>query len=102
MTDKVIEVCSMLLDNLEKRKAEVPIRLTYIIKLLLNEARDSFSVDHQDARLIADFFVGNWLSNAFRWPEVFGLQPAFKEEALTQGHLMMACRLVLETAMSCR
>ena len=45
MTDKVIEVCSMLLDNLEKREAEVPIRLTYIIKLLLNEARESFSVD---------------------------------------------------------
>ena len=94
----------MLLDNLEKRVSEVPMRLTYIIKLLLMEARDSFfslQVDISEARMIADFFVGGWLSNVFRWPEVFGLQPAFKEEALTSAHVMMASRLVLETTMSC-
>ena len=76
MTDQVIEVCSMLLDNLEKRVSEVPMQLTYIIKLLIMEARDSFfslQVDISEARMIADFFVGGWLSNAFRWPEVFGL-----------------------------
>lgn len=104
MTDRVIEVCSGILDSLHKRKSEVPLRLTYIIRLLLDEAHDGFDtgkIEIEDARIIADFFVGSWLSNAFRWPEVFGMQPAFKEEALTQAHLLMACRLVLETAMSC-
>ena len=38
MTEKVIEVCSSLMDNLEKRRQDVPLRLTYIIKLLLNAA----------------------------------------------------------------
>ena len=104
MTDQVIEVCSCILDNLEKRTSEVPMRLTYLIKLLLLEARDGFfslQVDISETRMITEFLIGAWLSNAFRWPEVFGLQPAFKEEALTQAHLMMACRLVIETTMSC-
>ena len=49
--------------------------------------------------MIADFFVGTWLSNALRWPECFGMSPAFKEEALTLGHLLLGARLVLETAL---
>lgn len=104
MTQKVLEICSLVLNNLESRKSEVPLRLTFMIRLLLDEAhhgRGAQPVDLKDASLIADFFVGSWLSNAFRWPEVFGLEPALREEALTQAHLLMACRLVIETVMSC-
>ena len=51
--------------------------------------------------MIADFLAGSWLSNAFRWPECLGMEPSFKEEALTLGHILTACRLVLETTLAC-
>ena len=30
------------------------------------------------------------------------MEPSFKEEALTLGHMLTACRLVFETALACR
>ena len=38
MTQKVLEICSLVLNNLESRKSEVPLRLTFMIRLLLDEA----------------------------------------------------------------
>ena len=74
-----------------------------MIRLILDKGRESLSasIDENDAPLIADFLSGSWLSNAFRWPESMGMEPSFKEEALTLGHLLTACRLVFETALSC-
>ena len=51
--------------------------------------------------MIADLLAGVWLSNAFKWPEPLGMEPAFKDEALTLGHLLTASRLVFETALQC-
>lgn len=86
MTSKVIAICSLVMDNLEKHQNVFPLKLTYIIRLMLDVAKAKNSVkpiEAREARLIADFFAGSWLSNAFRWPEIFGMGPAFKEEALT-------------------
>ena len=104
MTDKVIEICTNVLESLWKLRTEIPFRLRFMIRLILDKSRESLSapIDENDAPLIADFLAGSWLSNAFRWPECLGMEPCFKEEALTLGHLLAACRLVLETTLSCK
>ena len=75
-----------------------------MIRLILDKGRESPSalIDESDAPIIADFLSGSWLSNAFRWPECLGMEPSFKEEALTLGYLLTACRLVFETALCCQ
>ena len=77
--------------------------MKYLIRLLLDKSRISYSapIESDEAPLIADFLVGSWLSNAFRWPESLGMTPVYREEALTLGHLLIASRLVLETALAC-
>ena len=104
MTAKVIEICTNIFESLWKLKSEIPFRLRFMIRLILDKGRESLSapIDENDAPLIADFLSGSWLSNAFRWPECLGMEPSFKEEVLTLGHLLTACRLVLETALSCQ
>ena len=105
MTDKVIQMCTSILDRLTLMKHEIPLRLKLFIKLLLSHGKEA-SLDGQitqdDAHLIADFLGGSWLSNAFRWPECLGMEPVFMEEALTLGHLLTASRLVLETCLACQ
>lgn len=104
MTAKVIEVCSNVFDSLWQLRKEIPFRLRYMIRLILDKGRESLTtpIEEVEAPLIADFLSGSWLSNAFKWPESLGMQPSFKEEALTLGHILLACRLVLETALACR
>ena len=104
MTAKVIDICTNVLESLWKLRSEVPFRLRFMIRLILDKSRENLStpIDESDAPLIADFLAGSWLSNAFRWPECLGMEPCFKEEALTLGHLLAACRLVLESTLSCR
>lgn len=74
-----------------------------MIRVMLDKNRESHiaPIEDHEAQLIGDFFAGVWLSNAFRWPESLGMTPAFNEEALTLGHLLVACRLVIETALTC-
>ena len=69
-----------------------------IQKTISNEAK------YEDLRnkLFADLLAGCWLSNGFLWSETMGATPALCEEALLQGHILQACRLVIETAMACR
>lgn len=103
MTGKVIEICTQIMDSLYKLHTDVPFRLRFMIRLLLDkQSREPLTaIEETSAPLIADFLAGCWLSNAFRWPEMIGMEPSFKEEALTLGHLLTACRLVIETALSC-
>lgn len=104
MTAKVIEVCSAVMASLFQHKAEIPFSLKYIIRVMLDKNRMNLiaPIEDDEAHLIGDFFAGVWLSNAFRWPESLGMTPAFSEEALTLGHLLVACRLVIETALTCQ
>ena len=104
MTEKVINICTLVMNSLEKHSSELPMRLTFMIRLLIDEEKDQIdfrALEPRQAHMIADFLVGSWLSNAFRYPECHGLKPAFKEEALTFGHVMMSCRLVMETMLCC-
>ena len=106
MTQKVIQICKELIDRLIMLEAEVPFSLKLFIKLLLRRSKDEsssgeFEVTQDDAHLIADFLAGSWLSNVFKWPEALGMQPVFKEEILTFGHVFTACRLVTETCLAC-
>ena len=104
MTAKVIEICTNVFESLWKLRSEIPFRLRFMIRLILDKSRENLSapIEEREAPLIADFLAGSWLSNAFRWPECLGMEPCFKEEALTLGHILMACRLVLETTLSCQ
>ena len=103
MTAKVIEICTLIMGSLTALQSEIPLRLRLMIRLILNKGKTqpSAPIDENDAYLIADFLTGSWLSNGFRWAECLGMEPAFKEEALTLGHLLTASRLVLETCLAC-
>ena len=50
---------------------------------------------------MGDVLSSTFLSNAFRWPECFGLSPVMKEEAVLQAHIMQSSRLVLESCLTC-
>lgn len=104
MTAKVIEICSRTLTSLEHHKSEIPYTLLFMLRTLLDKSRGNSAnlpVQAHEAPMIAELLAGVWLSNAFKWPESLGMEPAFKEEALTLGHLMTASRLVLETLLQC-
>lgn len=104
MTAKVIQICGSILDRLTLLKDEIPLRIKLFIKLLLSHGKQAGQeeITEDDAHLIADFLAGCWLSNAFRWPECLGMEPVFKEEALTLAHLLTASRLVIETCLACQ
>ena len=101
MTAKVIEICTNIIDSLRALKSEIPFRLRFMLKLILDKGKSDAQITESDAPMIADFLAGCWLSNAFRWPECLGMEPSFKEESLVLGHLLTACRLVFETTLSC-
>ena len=103
MTAKVIDICTSVFISLKKLSSEIPFRIRFMISLILDKSRENLSapIEEKEAPLIADFLAGSWLSNAFRWPEVLGMEPCFKEEALTLGHLLVACRLVVESTLTC-
>ena len=100
----MINICTNILDSLGSLHTEIPLKLKLMIRLILDKGKTQTgtSISETDAYLIADFLAGTWLSNAFRWPECLGMEPAFREEALTLGHLLTASRLVLETCLACQ
>ena len=103
MTTTVIDTVTEIVDNLIKMKQQIPFSLTFMLRLMLEKVVDvqNQPITAQEAPMLADFLAGTWLSNAFRNPECFGMEPVFREESLTMTHLLSACRLVFETIMAC-
>ena len=83
--------------------AKMPYTVRIMIKTIIDKVNlhgeQDIKVAH--AKLITDLLSACWLSNGFRWADSLGAFPALKEEALLQGHLLQATRLVVETSLAC-
>ena len=101
ITEKVIELSKTFMRSLFT--CEMPFTVRVMIKTLFDKAPVDQNQDRimTCAHLIADLIAACWLSNGFRWAECVGATPALQEEALLQGHILLAARLVVETCLAC-
>ena len=89
--------------NLYTSVLRIPLEVRYILRLVYMKAQpelngekqwndDKIKVTMDEVQrfvyIFGDLISSTWLSNAFKWPECFGLQPVLKEEALLQAHFM--------------
>ena len=101
LTEKVIELCRAFMKSLFA--SEIPFTVRAMIKTVVDKVAN---VEPENrilacAHMIADLIAACWLSNGFRWAECVGATPALKEEALLQGHVLLAARLAVETCLAC-
>lgn len=103
ITEKVIELCKAFMQSLFT--SEMPFTVRVMIKTLVDSAKPQNESKLERittcAHFIADLLAACWLSNGFRWAECVGATPALSEQALLQGHVLLAARLVVETCLAC-